>query len=50
MPYYQHAPKQVVAPTNEIVRVECEKTGTVYFEHVRTKERTWTKSEVERQK
>ena len=42
MSYRQHAPKQVAAPP--ITKVECEKTGTIYYEHAETKQRAWTKS------
>jgi len=35
------ATKQVLVKP-ELKKVECEKTGTVYYEHPVTKERHWT--------
>tara|TARA_B100000780_G_C21063933_1_gene427796 strand:- start:1089 stop:1238 length:150 start_codon:yes stop_codon:yes gene_type:complete len=45
MSYRQHEPKKVINSV-EIRRVECEKTGTIYYENVQTKETAWIKSDI----
>lgn len=46
MSYRQHAPKIVEHEEPKVIKVECEKTGTVYYEHVETKETAWIKSDI----
>jgi len=46
MSYRQHAPKKVQHSEPKVIKVECEKTGTVYYEHVETKETAWIKSDI----
>jgi len=46
MSYCQHDPKKVVNTPPEVTRVECEKTGTIYYEHVTTKQTAWIKSAI----
>jgi len=41
MSFKQMATKQVLVKP-ELKKVECEKTGTVYYEHPVTKERHWS--------
>jgi len=50
MSYRQHAPSEVPAPAVKVIKVECEKSGTIYYEHVDTKQRAWTKSALEPKK
>jgi len=50
MSYRQHAPKEVCLAEKQVVRVECEKTGTIYYENTQTKTRAWTKSALEKKK
>ena len=40
--FVQHIKAPISAIANDIVRVECEKTGTVYWKHLRTGECAWT--------
>jgi len=46
MSYRQHTPKKVQHSEPKVIKVECEKTGTVYYEHVETKETAWIKSDI----
>ena len=51
MSFQQHTPKEVVGFSKEnskekIARVECEKTGTIYYECLETKKQGWTQSDV----
>lgn len=47
MSYRQHAPKKVTnTESKNVIKVECEKTGTVYYEHVETKQTAWIKSDI----
>ena len=41
MSFKQLSTKQV-SVEQELEKVECEKTGTIYYEHPVTKERHWT--------
>tara|TARA_B100000795_G_scaffold171045_1_gene128900 strand:- start:1346 stop:1516 length:171 start_codon:yes stop_codon:yes gene_type:complete len=40
MSYRQMSTKEV-RPLEEFKKVECEKTGTIYYEHPVSKERQW---------
>ena len=47
MSFQQHTPKEVAGFSKEkIARVECEKTGTIYYECLETKKQGWTQSDV----
>ena len=49
MSYRQMSTKEVCSP--EFKKVECEKTGTIYYEHLVSKECQWTlKSTKEKKK
>ena len=50
MSYRQHTQKKVQLPVQKIVQIECEKTGTIYYENTHTKSRAWTKSALEDKK
>lgn len=43
MSYRQMSTKEV-RPVEELKKVECEKTGTIFYEHPVTKERQWAQN------
>lgn len=41
--FAQHVKASLIAVDTTIVQIECEKTGTIYWQHLETGECTWSK-------
>jgi len=46
--YIQHIKTPVTAIDNNIVKVECQQTGTIYWKHLGTGECAWTLEEIDK--